>query len=197
MRERYPGVLLSTDAGAAFTDPSVDAVVIATPTATHAELVRSALRAGKHVLVEKPLTDGSASARELCRLAEQMGRVLLVGHVFLYNPAVRWIKDRIERGSMGRIYHLSSTRTNLGPIRVDVSAAWDLAAQDIAIFNHWLGAAPISRLRARTRLDQPGHRGRRVRHPALSRSRAGERARVVAQPAQGARPSPSSPIARC
>ncbi len=144
VRERYPEALLSSDAGDAFADPSVDAVVIATPTATHAELVRSALRAGKHVLVEKPLTDGSASARELCRLAEQMGRVLLVGHVFLYNPAVRWIKDRIERGSMGRIYHLSSTRTNLGPIRVDVSAAWDLAAQDISIFNHWLGAAPIS-----------------------------------------------------
>ena len=142
--ERYPEILLSTDSSTAFADDDVDAVVIATPTATHAELVRRALLAGKHVLVEKPLTDGSDSAGELCRLAEQTGRVLLVGHVFLYNPAVQWIKDRIDRGNMGRIYHLSSTRTNLGPIRVDVSAAWDLAAQDIAIFNHWLGSVPLS-----------------------------------------------------
>jgi len=144
VRERFPEVGLSTDPNAAFAGAHIDAVVIATPTATHAALARAALEAGKHVMVEKPLTDGTASALELCRLAEQSGRVLLVGHVFLYNPAVRWIKDRIDSGSMGRIYHLASTRTNLGPIRVDVSAAWDLAAQDIAIFNHWLGAKPIS-----------------------------------------------------
>jgi predicted dehydrogenase len=143
VHERYPEVLLSTDPADVFTDDRVDAVVIATPTASHAELVRQALRAGKHVLVEKPLTDGSASAHELCRLAERAGRVLLVGHVFLYNPAVQWIKERIDSGAMGRIYHLSSTRTNLGPVRIDVNAAWDLAAQDIAIFNHWLGSPPL------------------------------------------------------
>lgn len=144
VRARFPGPRCSQSASEAIEDPEVDAVVVATPTVTHAALVRAALEAGKHVFVEKPLTDEGVSSREIQELAERLDRVLLVGHVFLYNPAVRWIKERIDAGELGQIHYISSARTNLGPIRLDVNVAWDLAAQDIAIFNYWLGNNPIS-----------------------------------------------------
>jgi len=142
--KRFPDAQLGTDVEAVFADRTLDAVVVATPTDTHAALVRRALEVGLHVMVEKPLTADSVSARELSALAEEQGRVLLVGHVFVYNPAVRWVKQRMDAGELGRIYYISSARTNLGPIRTDVSASWDLAAQDIAIFNYWLDGPPIS-----------------------------------------------------
>ena len=96
------------------------------------------------MLVEKPLTTSSETSRELCDLAEQMDRVLMVGHVFVYNEAARVVKERIEEGELGRIYYLSMVRTNLGPIRVDVDAAWDLASHDISLANFWLDAVPLS-----------------------------------------------------
>ena len=92
--------------------------------------------------VEKPITDDVVQAEELCALAAARGRVLMVGHVFLYNPAVTWVKHLIEAGDLGRIYYVSMVRTNLGPIRLDVDAGWDLASHDISIVNHWLAAAP-------------------------------------------------------
>lgn len=141
---RFPEARLATDVEEVLEDAELDAVVVATPTVTHATLVRRALGAGLHVMVEKPLTSDSGSARELADLAKERGRVLLVGHVFVYNAAVRWVKERLEAGDLGRVYYISSSRTNLGPIRTDVSASWDLAAQDIAIFNDWLGGPPVS-----------------------------------------------------
>ena len=144
VRSRFPEVRLSTDAADAINDKEVDAVVIATPTVTHYELTRRALEQGKHVLVEKPLTDKSETARQLVELSKQTGKVLLVGHVFLYNPAVRLVKQYLAENKLGRVFYLSSQRTNLGPIRADVNAAWDLAAQDLSIFNYWLGAKPIA-----------------------------------------------------
>jgi predicted dehydrogenase len=119
-------------------------VVIATPAHTHYELAKQALEAGKHVLVEKPITTRSDQGEELCRLAKANGLVLLVGHIFLYNAAVRFVKRSIDAGELGRVYYVSMVRTNLGPIRMDVNAAWDLAAHDIAIVDYWLGGSARS-----------------------------------------------------
>lgn len=142
---RFPGVRTSADPAIAIADPAVDAVVIATPTSTHHPLAKSALEHGKHVLVEKPITSRTADAEELCALAEHAQRQLMVGHVFLFNPGIRRVKDMLDAGELGRrIHYVSATRTNLGPIRLDVDAAWDLAAHDISIVNWWLGAEPVT-----------------------------------------------------
>lgn len=144
VRSRFPAIETGTEPAAIFGDESIDAVVVATPTVTHYELVKQALQAGKHVMVEKPLTDKPETSVELTELAAAKNRVMLVGHIFVYNAAVQWVKQTIDADELGRIYYLSSDRTNLGPIRMDVNAAWDLAAQDIAIFNYWLDAKPLA-----------------------------------------------------
>jgi len=141
-KARYPEIQVTADAAQVLNDPHVDAVVVATPTTTHYELALAALRAGKHVLVEKPIATRLAEAEELCALAERNGRVLMVGHVFLFNSAIRRVKDLLGEGKIGQIFYISMSRTNLGPIRMDVNAAWDLAAHDIAIVNYWLDAVP-------------------------------------------------------
>lgn len=144
VERRFAGVRTSKEPESVLGDADVDAVVVATPTRTHFELARAALRAGKHVLVEKPMADSVADAEALCELAEQVGRVLMVGHVFLYNPAALYVKRAIDAGELGRVYYLSMVRTNLGPIRVDVNAAWDLASHDVSLASYWLGAQPES-----------------------------------------------------
>ena len=144
VRARFPGVRTSGDVAAALADAAVDAVVVATPTITHYEVVKAALDAGKHVLVEKPLATDVRHGEELVALGQRAGRVLMVGHVFLYNVAVREVRRYIESGALGRVYYVSMVRTNLGPIRVDVNAAWDLASHDIAIANYWLAGEPVS-----------------------------------------------------
>jgi predicted dehydrogenase len=142
IRSRFPGVHTSKDADAAISDPEVDAVVVATPTITHYSLVKAALEHGKDVLVEKPIATTSEQAEELSALAEKNGLLLMVGHVFIYNNAIRRLKDYIASDMVGRLYYLSMVRTNLGPIRMDVNAAWDLASHDISIANYWLDATP-------------------------------------------------------
>ena len=144
VRSRHPDLRVSSRVEDALGDPAVDAVAICTPTSTHYALAHAALTAGKHVLVEKPITTRSDQAEELCRLAEARERVLLVGHIFLYNAAVRFVKRTLDAGELGRVYYIAMERTNLGPIRIDVNAAWDLAAHDIAIVDHWLGGAAAS-----------------------------------------------------
>jgi predicted dehydrogenase len=141
---RYRDVKSSSELSDALGDASVDAVVIATPTATHYAIARAALEAGKHVLVEKPITTKSSEGAELRALSERRGRVLMVGHVFLFNSAVRAVKRYLDENALGRVYYISMVRTNLGPIRGDVNAAWDLASHDISIANYWLGAEPVS-----------------------------------------------------
>lgn len=143
-RSRYPEVRTAVDPDAAFADPEVDAVVIATPTVTHYELTAAALQAGKHALVEKPIATRAAEAEELCALADRNGRVLMVGHVFLFNSAIRRAREYLDSGKLGQIFYVSMVRTNLGPIRMDVNAAWDLAAHDVAIANYWLQTLPTS-----------------------------------------------------
>jgi len=142
VRARFAGVATSQDLADAIGDDRVDAVVVATPTITHYEIVKAALGAGKHVLVEKPIATAARHAEELCALAVQARRVLMVGHVFLYNTAVREVKRYLDAGELGHVYYVSLVRTNLGPIRMDVNAAWDLASHDIAIVNYWFDSEP-------------------------------------------------------
>lgn len=144
MAERFPLLSVSSEVDDALEDERVDAVVVATPTATHHEIAREALAAGKHVLVEKPITHTLATARELCELADSAGLTLMVGHVFLFNNAMRAAKEYLSTGQLGPVRYLSMTRTNLGPVRNDVNAAWDLASHDISIANDWLGGSPVT-----------------------------------------------------
>ena len=139
-----PGVRLTTDPGVVLADPEVDAIAIATPTSTHFELASAALRAGKHVLIEKPITADVAQAEALGALADERGLVLMVGHVFLYNPAVAAIRDLLDEGTLGDLHYVSMSRTNQGPVRPDVSAAWDLASHDISMTNWWFHGPPTS-----------------------------------------------------
>jgi predicted dehydrogenase len=142
--ELYPDVPVIADADAILRAEAIDAVAIATPTSTHFALVKQALLADKHVMVEKPLTDNVAEAEELGDLAKERGLVLLVGHVFLYNPAVEQVKRYLAGDLLGSPYYISMVRTNLGPIRTDVNASWDLASHDISMANYWLGSAPTA-----------------------------------------------------
>src|SRR5262249_57682334 len=123
------------DSGPGLADGRVDAVVIATPTSTHYRLAHAALEQGKHVLVEKPIAADAREAAQLCTLAAERRRVLMVGHVFLFNPGVQRVKEYLDAGYLGRVYYIAMVRTNLGPIRVDVNAAWDLAAHAVSIVN--------------------------------------------------------------
>lgn len=123
-------------------NPDIAGVVLATPAHTHIALARQVLQAGKHLLVEKPLALNSADCRELIALAQQRQRILMVGHVFLYNPAVRRLKELLDEGTAGKVYYIYSTRVNLGQIREDLNAFWNLAPHDISIINYLLGAAP-------------------------------------------------------
>lgn len=144
VREAYPDVAVGPSSDPVLADSRVDAVVIATPTSTHFSLARAALEAGKHVLVEKPMTADVAEAEALCVLADKVRRVLMVGHVFLFNKAIQRARRYLAEGELGHLYYLSMVRTNLGPIRMDVNAAWDLAAHDVSIANYWLGDPPVA-----------------------------------------------------
>lgn len=138
----YPEMLLKENYRDLLADDSIDAVVVSTPTNTHYDIVREALDSGKHVLCEKPLCKTSAEAKELAELSEEKQLVLLVGHVFLFNPGINKVKELVAGDELGQLRYLSSIRTNLGPIRSDVNVAYDLAAHDIAIFNWLLDAEP-------------------------------------------------------
>src|SRR5262249_2631060 len=130
---RYPKVQAGRDADALIKDPRIDAVVIATPTASHFELAMQALQAGKHVLVEKPMAATVEQAGHLVAEAERRGLTLMVDHTFVYTPAVRCIRDLIARGDLGQIFYYDSTRINLGLFQHDANVVWDLAVHDVSI----------------------------------------------------------------
>ena len=140
--DRYRAVVTCSNIEDALSRDDIDAVVIATPASTHAALVRTALERGKHVLVEKPMALDVASCAALCELAAASNRLLMVGYTFLYNAGVRKMKEYMGPEPFGQMYYLHATRTNLGPIRQDVNAVWDLAPHDIAIFNYLLEEQP-------------------------------------------------------
>lgn len=139
---RFPGIRLTTQLDEILHDGAVDAVVICTEARTHFAVTSRCLAAGKHVLVEKPITTTTDDAEQLIDLAERQRMTLMVGHTFLYNPGVRKVKSYIDDAEIGQIYYLHARRTNLGPIRRDVNALWDLAPHDISIFNYFLDSAP-------------------------------------------------------
>ena len=139
---RYPGVRTTTRFGSVLADEDVDAVMIATPVSTHHALAEAALRAGKHVFVEKPLAASAAEAGDLVRLARRSGLTLMPGHTFLYSPPVMMVRRLIETGQLGEIYFISTSRVNLGLHQSDVSVAWDLGPHDFSILRYWLGETP-------------------------------------------------------
>jgi predicted dehydrogenase len=138
----YPGVRVSFDVGEVLASPSVGAVAIATPAATHASLAIAALEAGLHVLVEKPMATTVEDALAMQAAACRNRRVLMVGHTFLFSPRVRKLRALVQDGSLGRIHHLSARRLNLGTIRPDANVIWDLAPHDFSIVFHLLGERP-------------------------------------------------------
>jgi predicted dehydrogenase len=143
VRDLFPSVETTDDVRQILDDPRVEAVVIATPTVTHFDLTKRALAAAKHVLCEKPLATNPAEASELVALAREARRVLMVGHVFLFNAGIVKLRELVASGELGRPYYLHATRTNLGPVRQDVDCVWDLATHDVSIFNCLLGSVPL------------------------------------------------------
>lgn len=141
---QYPGAYATHNADEILSPKRTDAVVISTPTKTHHALARLALERGLHTFVEKPLATSPRECEELIRLAEEMGKVLFVGHVFLYTAAVAKLKDLVVNDELGDLCYISSSRLNLGPVRADVNVLWDLAPHDISIILHLLDATPIS-----------------------------------------------------
>lgn len=147
IREKFalsPTVTLTREADAVLAHPDVDAVAIATPAATHYDLIKTALQNRKHVLAEKPLTLQVAECQELCELADQQQRQLVIDHTYLFHPVVQAGQTVLAEDPLGTLRYGYATRTNLGPVRPDVDALWDLSIHDIAIFNHWLGETPIA-----------------------------------------------------
>jgi predicted dehydrogenase len=141
LSKRFPAVDYTSQLDSALSHKNVDAVIVCTNATTHYAVTRRALTAGKHVLVEKPLTMVSADAEQLIELAESKSAVLMVGHTFVYNAGIQKVKEYLQAGR-DQVYYLYSSRTNLGPIRADVNALWDLAPHDVAIFNYLLDSTP-------------------------------------------------------
>jgi predicted dehydrogenase len=143
-KRRYPSARITKRLDRVLDDPRVDAVIIATPVYTHYDLAARALKAGKHVFVEKPLAPSSELADDLAEMASDRGSILMCGHTFIYSPPVRAIKQMLEAGTLGDIYFISSSRVNLGLHQRDVSVIWDLGPHDFSILLFWLNEMPIS-----------------------------------------------------
>jgi predicted dehydrogenase len=140
----YPTVTITKTFRDLLTDRRIEAIAIATPVSTHYELALAALKAGKHVLVEKPLAQTS---EEVCRLIEEAERrklILMVDHTFLYTPAVQKIRDLIAEGALGNIYYYNGIRASLGLFQSDVNVIWDLAVHDVSIIQHILNEMPVA-----------------------------------------------------
>lgn len=141
---RYPSIECHTDAEKIIRDESIDGIAVVTSAETHFDLARRALQAGKHVLVEKPLTMDPSESEELIRIACDKGLVLMVGHTFEYNPAVRQLKEMVKRPEFGAIRYIYSTRVNLGIFRPKINAMWNLAPHDLSILFYLLDETPRS-----------------------------------------------------
>src|SRR3989338_7874125 len=144
VKDTFLNIQTTTDYREILREGRVDAVCIASPTDTHFSIAQEALRHNKHVLCEKPLALTAQECEELQSLAVQKQRILMVGHVFLFNPGILQLKKYMQDGELGRTYYAHSARTNLGPFRYDVNALWDLAPHDIAIFNYLFSSVPLT-----------------------------------------------------
>lgn len=144
VERRHPATRTTGDWRALVTDPQVDAVIVATPVNTHFEFALAALKSGKHVLVEKPMTESPATSAILIEEAARRSLTLMVDHTFVYTPAVRAIAGLVGSGEVGEVYYYDSTRVNLGLFQRDVSVLWDLAVHDFAIMDHVLPSRPVA-----------------------------------------------------
>ena len=139
----YPGALKTTNHLDIIGDPEIDAVVVATPMSTHFRLGRQVLEAGKHLFLEKPMATTSADCAALVDLATRQDRVLMVGHTFIFTPAVRKIRSLITTGELGDVYYVNIQRVNLGIFQKDANVVWDLAPHDVSIVNYLFDADPV------------------------------------------------------
>ncbi len=139
---RFPAARLTADFDELLADRELDAVVIATPVVTHFELTKRALLAGKHVFVEKPPAVSGAEADELVSLAEERDLALLPGHLLLYHPGIRKLKEIVDSGALGEVLYLYGNRQNLGQIRKDENALWSLGVHDLSVILHLIGEEP-------------------------------------------------------
>ncbi|HHT9119694.1 MAG TPA: Gfo/Idh/MocA family protein [Candidatus Hypogeohydataceae bacterium YC41] len=139
----YPQIRLYEDYPQLLEDKEVQAVAVVVQPAFHHEVAKAALLRGKHVFVEKPLAVTVRECKDLIQLAEDKGLVLMVGHVFEYNPAVRKVKEYFQQGTLGKVYHLYSERMDLGTVKADVNAMWNIAPHDISILLYWLQEEPL------------------------------------------------------
>jgi len=140
---QYPGTKACTDVAQVATDPDIQGVVVAASAVSHYPLAKSLLEAGKDVYVEKPLTLEVAHAEELCRLARQKDRILMVGHLLLYHPGVQYLKRVVKDGTIGDLLYIYSQRVNLGKVRKDENALWSFAPHDLSVVLHLLEAEPL------------------------------------------------------
>jgi predicted dehydrogenase len=143
LRTLYPAARFTLDPLELLADPEIEAVAIATNSSSHYAVARAALEAGKHVLVEKPLAQSSEDAAHLVRLAAERRRVLMVGHLLIYHPAVAKLRELLASGELGDIYYLYSQRVNLGKIRQDENALWSFGPHDVAVILDLLGLMPV------------------------------------------------------
>ncbi len=143
IRSQYPNVRnIDINLETTLERPEIEAVILATPAALHHQQVKCCLEAGKHVFVEKPLATSTKQCEELVSLADGKGLTLMVGHTFLYNDAVRWIKNFIDQGELGNVQYIYFQRLALGRVRKDVNVLWNLAPHDVSIALYWLGEFP-------------------------------------------------------
>ncbi|HSQ25460.1 MAG TPA: Gfo/Idh/MocA family oxidoreductase [Pyrinomonadaceae bacterium] len=143
MSRRYPFAQTASDYRKLLDDPELDAVAVVTPVATHYEIAKEFLRAGKHVLLEKPLTATIAEAEELIELAERNGLTLMVDHTFVYTGAVRKMKELVSGGELGDLLYFDSVRINLGLFQRDINVLWDLAPHDLSIMDYLIDREPL------------------------------------------------------
>jgi predicted dehydrogenase len=144
--KNFPATTAVAEIQPVWADPEVTAVVIATPAGSHFALAADALRAGKSVFVEKPLATTVAEVDQLAALAKERNLTVMAGHTFLYNSAVRYVKGLIDRGELGDLRYIYCQRLNLGRIRSDIDALWNLAPHDISIIQYWLNDAKPERV---------------------------------------------------
>jgi predicted dehydrogenase len=144
LARRYPSARTTPDCSQLFDDPQLEAVAIATPVNTHFNFAKQALKAGKHVLIEKPFTANVREAEELIELAERERLTLMVDHTFIYTGAVRKIKEIVQSGELGELLYFDSVRINLGLFQRDINVVWDLAPHDLAIMDYIIDRQPLS-----------------------------------------------------
>ncbi|MBK6899062.1 MAG: Gfo/Idh/MocA family oxidoreductase [bacterium] len=142
MAQLYPTADISDDVGRILGDPSIGAVVVATPVSTHFPLGKAVLESGKHLFIEKPMAASADECRQLCAIAKARNLQIMVGHTFLFVPAVRMIKQLIESGELGDIYYVKIRRLNLGIFQKDANVVWDLVPHDVAMLNYLFDAVP-------------------------------------------------------